>query len=318
MSWDDAEDVQYPYSPQTFRDDIDELSAMLRGLAPRVAGMDGRLADAEKTVLRVDRRSLEVETSHRDLVAAIRRLTSRVEWLERNVRLRGGVDAPLDDVPARLRTLARTAEQGREAADRGLDDNARRALRQAVDAHASAVHDLVAHRRAGLSACLVLASSDLDDPEHRSTAADFPILMERLDETRAHVRALAGPAVQAAQALADDERAQRDGATVVREGDEAWHELQSQLHERLKSALDTGALLPEWFVDALGPVKPLHDSERWTETAADLMAYRITYDVEDPNRSLGPPPGPDAAHSWGERRLAWHRRLSAEIHELVR
>jgi hypothetical protein len=101
---------------------------------------------------------------------------------------------------------------------------------------------------------------------------------------------------------------------VIAAGERAWEALQAALRVRVADAVGEGALLPAWFTSVLGPIPPAEDTRSWMEAATDLLAYRVTYGVDDPASALGPEPAVEAS----ARRRAWHQQLRRRLRDLQR
>ncbi|GAB3946861.1 hypothetical protein [Micromonospora vulcania] len=151
-----------------------------------------------------------------------------------------------------------------------------------------------------------LATTARNSAEHRQAGAAFRAAHQGWTTASAQLTATTEAAEQAGQALQnDDERRAVHGPNVMT-GDAARATLQGKLRERLSTAIADAALLPSWFTIVLGHQPPATGTQRWLDTAASLLMYRIIYAVKDPVVALGPPPGND------EDRKAWHRSLTED------
>lgn len=312
MSWDDdSPEAVGAWSAGALREDLDDVAAALRALAPRVAGLNVRVGEAETIAARADARALAADADRRALAGQLKRLTARVEWLERNLRRASPEQLTLDDVPAELRRLAADAEEGGRRQDALMAESVRTTLEGVVAAHAEVVRGLVGHRRAAVAAAGTLASTGWRTPPHRAATTDFEEALAGYRTLREEVSRLAGPALEAAHDLAEDEQQQAAAAGAIESGQAAAAQLRTGLRARLEDAVETGALLPEWFVAALGPLPPSTGSEAWLEAGTELLAYRLSFAVDDPVEPLGP--APDA--EFGPRRRAWYRRLHRALQQ---
>src|SRR4051794_12793068 len=207
MSRDGQDDTSY--AVVQLRNDVDDLGAAIQDLPDQLGAINSGL-DAVRVALRkVENRSVEVEASTQELGALVKRLDARVEWLERNIRLKSAAaEAHLDDVDHREIELAQVAEAGHVARADLLPPAGRSALEAAVDAHSTAVRAQVHHRDLALAACEVLASTALDDARHIGAVAEFRAAVAGLTEARKRVKELSGPALEAAEVLTADEQQQ--------------------------------------------------------------------------------------------------------------
>jgi hypothetical protein len=295
------------------RDDVDDLAAAIGDLPGRLSGYDSTLDDVRQVLGRLEKHSGEVESATTGLVSALKRLTARVEWLERNIRLQAETtEAALDDFDATDEQLATVAERGHQARAELLPPSGRSSLEAAVTAHAAAVTAETRERQLAMSACQVLADTRWDDERHTSAIAEFRSAVAGIDVARARVRELAPPALQAVTALGADEDRHLAVADVVAEGELAWDTLQARLRSRVAEAVGAGALLPAWFTSVLGPIPPAQDTRPWMDVATSLLAYRLTYAVSDPILALGREPGPEST----ARRRAWHLQLRRQVRDL--
>jgi hypothetical protein len=303
------------YTVLQLRNDVDDLAAAIDDLPARFRSVGSVLDDVRAGLVRVEARTTEVDTGYRELTALVKRLGARVEWLERNIRLTTTTaEIEIDDVDEPEAQLARVAEQGSQARAGLLPPAGRSSLEAAVTAHADAVraHD---HQRAlALEACEVLAGTRWDDEEHRSAVTAFRTAVASMDEARSAVLATADAASDASAQLASDSARQLAVADVIADGELAWAALQDRLRMRVADAVGSGGLLPTWFTGVLGPIPPAEDTGPWMDVATSLLAYRVTYDVNDPIVALGPEPGEGET----ARRRAWHRQLRRQLAELQR
>jgi chromosome segregation ATPase len=311
----DGQDSDLSYVVVQLRNDVDDLGAAIQDLPDRLHSLDSSLDGVRLALRKVENRSVEVETSAQELGALVKRLDARVEWLERNIRLRAATaEAQLDDVDGVEVQFAQVAEAGHVARAELLPPAGRSALEAAVDAHGAAVRAQVHHRDIALAACEVLAETGRDDDRHRTAVAEFREAVAGLNEARQRIRDLSGPALDAATALSSDEEQQVAVADVVADGQHAWTALQNRLRTRVADAVGEGALLPAWFTTVLGPIPPAEDTRAWMDVATSLLAYRVTYGVSDPIVALGRQP----SESETARRHAWYWQLRRQFSDLQR
>jgi chromosome segregation ATPase len=311
----DGQDGELNYVVLQLRNDVDDLGAAIADLPDRLGNLTGSMDAVRLALRKVENRSVEVETSTQELGALVKRLDARVEWLERNIRMKSLVaEAQLDDVDHREVELAQVAEAGHVARADLLPPSGRSALEAAVEAHSAAVRAQVHHRDIALAACEILAETARDDERHIAAVAEFRAAVAGLNEARARMRELSGPALDAAGALTTDEEQTVSVADVVAEGEHAWAALQGRLRTRVADAVGEGALLPAWFTSVLGPIPPAEDTRAWMDVATSLLAYRVTYGVSDPIVALGRQP----SEAETARRRAWYWQLRRQFSDLQR
>jgi chromosome segregation ATPase len=311
----DGQDSDLSYVVVQLRNDVDDLGLAIQDLPDTLHSLDSSLDAVRLALRKVENRSVEVEASVQELGALVKRLDARVEWLERNIRLKAAAaEAELDDVDHTEVQLAAVAEAGHVARAELLPPAGRSALEAAVDAHSTAVRAQVHHRDIALAACEVLAETSRDDERHVSAVAEFRAAVTGLTEARQRIRDLSGPALEAASALTGDEEQQVAVADVVADGEHAWTALQSRLRTRVADAVGEGALLPAWFTSVLGPIPPAQDTRAWMDVATSLLAYRVTYGVSDPIVALGRQP----SEAETARRRAWYWQLRRQFSDLQR
>jgi hypothetical protein len=315
MSAWNPEENDLGYTVLGLRNDVDDLAAAIDDLPQRFNAVGTALDDVRAGLGRLETRAAEVDAGHRELTALVKRLGARVEWLERNIRLSSSAaEIELDDVEDSESQLARVAEHGSQARAGLLPPAGRSGLEAALTAHADALRALAHQREAALEACEVLATTRWDDDEHVSAVAAFKAAVEAMDDARQVVRETSPAAVEASSQLASDSTRQLAVADVIADGELAWAALHDRLRLRVADAVGSGALLPTWFTGVLGPIPPAEDTRPWMDVATSLLAYRVTYGVNDPVVALGPDPGPGET----ARRRAWHQQLRRQLTVLQR
>lgn len=76
----------------------------------------------------------------------------------------------------------------------------------------------------------------------------------------------------------------------------------------MADAVSTRALLPTWFVTVLGSAPPARETQKWLETATQVLLYRLTYDVTEQVVALGNKPSDTDRH-----RREWHDQLIKDL-----
>jgi len=116
------------------------------------------------------------------------------------------------------------------------------------------------------------------------------------------------PAEEAEDALAADAKTRTDNQSVTAEGTRAEKRLTLALRSRLADAVRDRALLPTWFVTVLGSAPPASGTQKWLDTATQVLLYRLTYDVTDQVVALGSKPSDADGHRGG-----WYEQLIKDL-----
>ncbi|TLS45809.1 hypothetical protein FE633_12750 [Streptomyces montanus] len=91
-------------------------------------------------------------------------------------------------------------------------------------------------------------------------------------------------------------------------GTKAERQLTTALSNRLADAVSARAVLPTWFVTVLGSAPPASGTQKWLETATQVLLYRLTYNVTDQVVALGSKPSDADRH-----RREWYDRLIKDL-----
>jgi chromosome segregation ATPase len=307
---------------------VSSLSEQVRELGAAVEAIAGQLPELAQAVARTDadvdrlvaERAETGEAINRhdrelsDLVATVKRLATQVTWIERHIRSSDGVrTADLDHIEPELTALAATSEAGHRAGEEVLAPFVRAALETTLTSHREAAGRYRDAALELLDSCDRLVETAPDTAAHRQARSDYRAARSGYRQAESRVDVLTEQARSARDRLAADDTARRRTAATVAAGQRAEVELMTRLRTTLATAVGDGALLPPWLTGPLGPMPPAGAGQRWMDVAAGLIAYRITYSVQDPDDALGEPPE-DAA---GYRRR-WHAELGRGVRELRR
>jgi len=217
--------------------------------------------------------------------------------------------AALDAADPELLALAEVAENA-ECLERGLlapelrsaCERAIRVWRDHADVHREA-------RARALKASRTIATTNFDQPGYQAAVREFRRAreeMSRLSTVGQRSRKLAR---EAHTTLEQDSTQRLEHLDEIERGREARARVTAILSERLIEAVDGNIPLPRWFTDVLGTSPSPAEPVRWWEAAVSLIAYRITFRVSDPDRALGPRPGPSAC----ARQRHWYGELDREL-----
>ncbi|HKN56607.1 MAG TPA: hypothetical protein VJX66_29215 [Amycolatopsis sp.] len=295
------------------RRDIDELFEAVEGI--RTALKDGEALREEVGELSdaVDRVTNRYATRLDLAGRRIERLQQQLQALERAVRVSDGVQVvDLDGVDAETRALAAEAGRWDELERQLVPKRDRARFEQELEQHVQLKETQVACEGDLLAAIRKLASG--------ARATDMQAELEALNR---RWRTLADEEVPAAAERADAARRALDEADAIEarivpqleRAERAWHDLHGRLRARITDAIGSSALMPTWFAHAFG-VAPLSGSagDEWIRAAASVLAYRVSYRVDDQALALGEAPGPDADPA--SRRWSWRAKLESRIEGL--
>jgi hypothetical protein len=188
----------------------------------------------------------------------------------------------------------------------------RSGLQALVAEHATVAREEVTRLEEALSASRTIADTGSAEEAHEAAVTTFRSAAKAWEVARSRIADLAERAEDAQARLAEDDRRRIRQADVIAAGERAWEALQTALRVRVADAVGEGALLPAWFTSVLGPIPPAEDTRSWMDVATDLLAYRVTYGVDDPASALGPEPTVEAS----ARRRAWHQQLRRKLRDL--
>ncbi|WP_067502691.1 hypothetical protein [Actinoplanes sp. TFC3] len=275
---------QFDFRLQETAEAIDERH---RELAERVAAGNDRLA----TVIDAyDQMRRQTDGELRGARQAIARLTGEVHLIEGRLRLEHGVQpVDLDTVPpeiAPLVTTVRAAEQIRA----GMLSKQRETELAGVLRTYGEMKRLTAQSRArALDASRALARERIGSRAFRRAAAAY---RQHGGQFRIREKAVMDllPNVYAAEGeLRRDAR--RRQAHIDQRGAEVVADLTGYLRRRIDLAVEQHALFPAWFtITGLGHRPSGNRCEQWRDLAAQVLLYRLTYQVEHAVLALGEPP----------------------------
>ena len=298
--------------------DLDETLDELLGQLPDIIDAVARV-DTEVTRLHSERSETGSALSRhdrelRELTAAVKRLTSQVSWIEGHLRSTGSArSVTLDGAEPDLATLAAAAEAGRRAAGQLLTRLVRVSLESTVASHREAMARRDQAATEVLAACAVLIDTEPDQPLHRQARSSYQRARHAFLAAQQQVAEGQEQAQAAEVRLADDDVARERTRQTIADGQQAQSRLLTRLRTRVAAAVGDGAMLPVWVTDPLGPAPPADGAQRWMDVAAGLIAYRVTYRVQDDQDALGELPQACADH-----RRRWYEELRSGIRELRR
>lgn len=236
-------------------------------------------------------------------------LAGRLAWLEHHVRTSAGLKAvAIDQASPALQDLARKADLAATARAGILPDLQRNHLQAQINQYHNLHDQRQNHLATAIAHSKILTACPDSGDEHAAASTAFRRALsqanqiaERIDFTREDV------SDARARLAADDEHRAAHSATIT-EGEQAKIILNRKLRQRITDAIGERALFPAWFTTALGYSPPADRTTQWIAAATELIAYRITYAINDPAVALGHPPPPDQAVQ-----AAWFNNLTTKL-----
>jgi hypothetical protein len=293
---------------------VESLVDDLPVIAEAVARIDGDLGRLHRERGETGSALSRHENQLGELSAVVKRLATQVAWIEQHLRSSGAVRAvDLDHRDPELASLAATGDAGRRAAQDLLAPFARAALESTVADHGDAVGRQRAAEQAVLAACGALLDTERTERVHREARNGYLAAKAELAAAARQLAGLVERAEAGAARLAEDDEERRRTRSAITAGERAEAQLLTRLRTKLASAVGEGAMLPYWLTAPLGPMPPPNSAQRWMDVAAGLLAYRITYGIDDPDQALGELPAGAPAD-----RRRWHEELQRGVRELGR
>lgn len=291
------------------RHDLDVLSANQQSLDRHLTTLQ---EDITEHLRRLQRNLSEQIDEAREIVALMR---LRLDWVERAVRYAGDLEpVDLDRADPALQHLVVRAERGVQAREALLSDAQRAAHRGVVDTFADLRARYAQQIDAAVRHSRDLAETPYGSAEHDEATATYRSLLDEIATAARELTNLRPQAEDCRRRLAADDELRPLHEPQVTTGDVARSTLNRRLRDRITAAVSGGALLPVWFTTVLGYGPPPSNTGRWLDTAASVLAYRLTYAVTDEVVALGDPPGPGGSGY----RQQWYRDLEAALRELRR
>ncbi len=194
----------------------------------------------------------------------------------------------------------RSREAGHQARSLLLSEDRRRELVAAVTEHRESTELVRSQRDRALTAAERLADTGYGSADHRAAGAEFRSARSRMAAAESRVQSVSSRAGCPPSAEPGRRGEDRVGGHH-RRGGRAWTALQTRLRTGWRRRWGRRPCCRRGSPPRWGRCAPADDTERWMETAADLVAYRITYRVGDPVVALGQRPGEGA----GVRQRLW-------------
>lgn len=182
--------------------------------------------------------------------------------------------------PARSR-LADRVETAYALEAQLLLEHQRARLRHEIERHETSRQQLDVTTSRALEASATLADTPANDARHRAAATELITARSTRDQLAAQAPELKAGAAAAQQRLEADDARRRQYGPAIAARDTAWSTLRTRLRTTIATAIERDELLPPWFLNHVGPTPPGEKQQHWWDTATDVLAYRITYQVND-------------------------------------
>lgn len=298
------------------RSSLQELHDSHERLDRRVDELDHDQTDHAETIDNSLQTLRDDLTDHRQTLsestATLKHLIGRVDWLEHHVRVTAGLyPVDLDYATAELRNLTRQLHAGTRARAALLSDSRRshlewviRRYQQTHRAHLEYAHDAVQHSK-------TIADTAAGTAAHATAAAGFRAARQQAEALADQLNHDRHDYDDACAKLGRDSQRRVAAGPTILAGQRARAALHTRMRHRITAAVTRRDLLPAWFTAALGYGPPAENTPEWTKTAADLLSYRITHDINDHTAALGNPP---PAEQPAQRH--WYDQLTATLRGL--
>jgi hypothetical protein len=269
--------------------------------------LEPRLAELAETHQSSQARAAQQQE---ELVSQLRALHATVRWLRRQItRARDLTPVTLDDPDAQMRQWAGQVERryAAEAAELGFMERQQAGF--AIKDHARKRDAEHAAYTALVARLQEVAGTRLNSPKHWDAVDGVDADWKAYSAARTARRNAQSAADKARVMLDQEQQRAATAAPVIETGKTAWAELYRRIRQHLTAVLAADQMLPVWFTTVLGDAAPADHTQAWIDTATQLIAYRITYHIDDPVVALGP--APQQGHS--RRRHHWHTSLATGI-----
>jgi prophage DNA circulation protein len=297
-------------SVSELRYNLDELSEDQDTLKHRVSMLE---TDAIES-LRSSTRDLEeaVEEMQDELAetrTVVHHLAGQLTWLEHHVRTSAGLSAvAIDEASPALRNLARKADLAATARAGMLPDLQRSRLQAQINRYDNLRRQRQQHLAAAVTQSRILTDCPDSGDEHAAASTAFRAALAQANQLVEQINSTRDDVSNARARLAADDEYRRARSATITEGEQAKAVLHRKLRQRLTDAIGDRALFPSWFTTALGYSPPADGTTQWIAAATELIAYRITYGINDPAVALGSRPASDQAIQ-----AAWFDALVATL-----
>ncbi len=317
--------AEYEEPVDETRRDLDDLFHLVEGLRYAVEEADARdqglrreLTDLNEKVERHTGGVRRYE-SRMDLVTRqIERVQQQLQALERAVRLSDGIPVvDLDAVGPETRELATEAARWDTLEKQLVPKQQRARYEEQLERHTQLRLALTSCDADLIRTITTLAKTGRGSSARGDADAELTMLTRRrrtlLDE---EIPTAATVAEAAKHALDEADVIEAKILPQLERAERAWADLQTRLRTSITDAIGSSALLPVWFSHAFGVAPPPGAAgDEWIRVAASVLAYRVSYGVDDQALPLGPAPGKDADPA--ERRWSWRALLETQLDDLA-
>lgn len=291
---------------------IDELRDAHEELERRANVIEHQQMESLEYDLREAREEFsELSSELTKVRTALRRLVDRVASLEHSVQAVSGAEpADLDLVDKNISMLAARIAKGRDAQAALLTDTARTTMDYRIKHYQRLYGEYQGHLDQAIEYSKILIQTNAGEAAHTKAATGFRTALREIS-TLAEQLGRLRPQYEEAQSdlEADDARRSTHGPAIMT-GDAAYAKLHSLMRQRIAVAINQRALMPVWLTTALGH-PPAAQTDQWMNLTAEVLCFRISYNITDLVVALGNPPAPAQ-----RARHAWYRELSHLIGKL--
>ncbi|WP_431040459.1 hypothetical protein ACQUSR_00105 [Streptomyces sp. P1-3] len=302
---------EYDRQIRDLDDRIDSLESDLQRLSGRFGytdDLDYELRDIRSDISSAESKIEELDRDLHDHIGetdrGVKRLIGQVQLLEGHLLASGGAQlADLDTFTDEQRKLARAIDRGREASSVLLSAHERSMHQQRVQRFEATVTQHRQHQTKVIAAVGKLTGTS---GERAGAVTELGEALTQEQRLRQELDRQADHREKADNALAADAKARAEKQGLIAAGEKAEQKLLLALRSRVADAISARALMPAWFVTVLGATPPAAGTQKWLETATQVMLYRLTYGITDPVVALGHKPA-------GGRRAEWYEQMAKDL-----
>ncbi|GAB3724428.1 hypothetical protein [Nocardiopsis nanhaiensis] len=286
-------------TPQSLRDDLDDIARQFFDLDSTVDKAVDRLDDLERhrdleLPERLDTIEATAEEARDELAEAlkeIRGMRSHVRWLERVLAQTADLpQAHLDASDSTIEKLVARIKRGRVLETKVAPPGELTRLQWLIDRPDQLTDDLDALTDQASALSRPLRDMAPGHADYRARVTAFSSLTHKI---RAAQQAVEQAQQQAKKVRQDKHQKESVNSAVgpdILDGQRARTQLTRILRARVSEAITEVQRLPKWFTLALGHEPPRQGVEEWMPTAVDVIAHRLLRGIDDPVSALGSSP----------------------------
>lgn len=276
---------------------------------------DERLDTLRRDIDEVREQTESLESDLGDTRAALKNLLGQVAWLQAKLRSAHGIEPiDLDHTDDSLRALARDIRAAHAAQATLLGSAERYRCTAIINRYQRTQQQLREQLAQALAHSESLATTTIGSGQHRQAAKAFTAANQAVTTLRQELNQQQDDYADAVACLDTDDRNKAAHGPRILRGEHARTQLRARLRGIIGDAVRRRELFPTWFTTTLGWGPPAKDATTWLNTAADVLAYRLVYNITDPAAPLGPQP--PYGQRQQEARLEWHIDLHSKINKI--